>query len=295
MKRTLAAVLATTLALSVAACSSTSNNDVSSPSSSEQSLPTTGNSAPPSGSERNQPGAKIGNTQRSWPHLLKGDVDSQHAIPGRYSADILGRPVWTPINHDGDFSASDDVEHSTSPQACSSRTPDLPGKTQIQYVNARYLVVNDKYGPTRMVEGVPEGYSRNQFGAVLATMNQIIYGTPAQGDEIGYKIDEKLWSTSQYVAKQREFKKLGEHGPNDDSRAEMYPAVSGFRVVSCSDDVVTVDVAIWFSDTLPVTVGRVPMFWRDGDWHADFSGVADKQMTQPDEKNLNGFSKVVYS
>ena len=62
-----------------------------------------------SGSEassgENYPGAMLGNTQRTWPDPLRGFYDdTPHATPGTYSVDwVWQRPVWTPVNHDGDF------------------------------------------------------------------------------------------------------------------------------------------------------------------------------------------------
>lgn len=244
----------------------------------------------------NQPGAAIGNTQRSWPDSFGNVIDAAHITPGEYSVDFFGRPVWTPVNHDGDLPKHSDLVEDPDAGVCVSDTPALDGKTQIQYVNGRYLVVNDKYGPSELNRGVPEGYSRHQFGAVLAAMNQAVYGIYAQGDEIGYELDEKLWSTSQTVANERAFFKQDELPPSDDDRAKMIPAAAGFRLVSCSDNVMTVEIVLG-SKEFPETmvVGRFPMVWRGDNWKADFSGVADAQMRQPNARSLDGFSKVVYS
>lgn len=269
------------------------NDETTSPSGETASSPSQEQSVPSNG--ENTPGARIGNTQRSWPETSGKVNDSAHEEVGKYSVDPLGRPVWTPIEHDGDLPTSDQLEKSTAPAACETKTPALEGKTQIQYANARYLVVNEKYGPSKVDRGVPQGYSRNQMGAVIAAMNQMVYGIYAQGDEIGYELDKELWSTSETAQDEREFLNLDEHAPRSTARAQMIPAVSGFRIVRCSDSVVTVEIAIESAESEPIVVTRMPMVWKDGDWEADFRGAADKQMVQPDASSLQDFSEVKYS
>ncbi|WP_342319207.1 hypothetical protein [Corynebacterium mayonis] len=240
------------------------------------------------------PGARVGSTQRSWPDELGNRIDEAHTQPGQYSVDILGRPVWTPNNDQGDLPNEGALERQANPERCAPPMPQLDGKTQIQYLNGRYLVVNDKYGPSRLEEGVPVGYSPDPFGAVIAAMNQMGYGLYAQGDEIGYKIDEKLWSTSQTAADERAFLQQDRRPPSENARALMVPAAAGVRFQACSESVATIDVAIQAGPEEPYVVARVPMIWKEGDWRADFTGIADDQMNQADVTSLDSFETVTY-
>lgn len=240
-------------------------------------------------------GAMIGNNQRSWPDVTGAFDDTPHSTPGQYSVDMhWQRPVWTPLKHDGDLPSQDQLvegmDSCASPEAVT-----LQGKTQQQYVNARFLVVNEQAGPTTMTKGVPGGYAHSPQGAVLAAINQTGYGLPAQGDEIGEEIDKELWSTSKKVAEDREFSNL----PNDRegmeySRPDTIWGANGYRIITCSPDVMVVEVMY----KVPVagaehTVGRVPLFWRDGDWRPDFMGPADAQQARTSVSD-DGFTEVVY-
>ncbi len=240
-------------------------------------------------------GAMIGNTQRSWPDVTGAFDDTPHSTPGQYSVDMhWQRPVWTPLKHDGDLPSSDQLKEGMD--ACASpEAVTLQGKTQQQYVNARFLVVNEQAGPTTMTKGVPGGYAHSPQGAVLAAINQTGYGLPAQGDEIGEEIDKELWSTSKKVAEDREFSNL----PNDRegmeySRPDTIWGANGYRIITCSPDVMVVEVMYKVPvDGAEHTVGRVPLFWRDGDWRPDFMGPADEQQARTSVSD-DGFTEVVY-
>lgn len=263
----------------------------------QQPVETTTQQAPPSG--ENYPGAMVGNTQRTWPDS-KFD-DSPHATPGTYSADWMKqRPVWTPRNHDGDLPKKESLKQGMD--RCDKGEISLEGKTQQQYVNARYLVVNDQAGPSRLDKGVPRGYAHSPQGAVVAAMNLFGYGIYAQGDGVGEEIDKELWGTSQKVQEERKFLRLDsfDEEARQESRALLQAGADSFNIKTCSPDLVVVEVA-FKTPELPGEVrgpedmvGRVPMFWRDGDWQPDFSGSADKQMTVHGA-DLATFTEVKYS
>lgn len=267
--------------------------------SAEQPSVTTTQQAP--SSEENLPGAMIGNTQRTWPDP-SGDIDdSPHAKPGTYSADWLKQqPVWTPRNHDGDLPKKESLKEGMD--RCSKGEVSLEGKTQQQYVNARYLVVNEQAGPSRLEKGVPRGYAHSPQGAVVAAMNLFGYGMYAQGDEIGEEIDKQLWSTSKEAQDERKFLKLDSQSRwgLENSRAKALPGMDKYTVKTCSSNLVVVEVAFTEPEIMKNNpdsegdlVSRVPMFWRDGDWQPDFSGSADKLMDVKDA-DLSSFKKVVY-
>lgn len=245
-------------------------------------------------------GAMIGNKQRSWPDVTGAFDDSSHVTPGQYSVDrYWQRPVWTPVHHDGDLPDLEQLVDGMDTCADAGGVM-LEGTTQQQYVNARFLVVNEKAGPTKMTDGVPGGYAHSPQGAIIAAINQAGYGLPAQGDEIGEALDRELWSTSKEVAEDRKFFNL----PRDRegmvySRPQSVPAMHAYRVVTCSPDVMVVEVLMRELDGLPApdrqghAVGRIPLFWREGDWRPDFSGTADAQQA----RNIfsdEGFTEVIY-
>lgn len=247
----------------------------------------------------NLPGAMVGNTQRSWPDPQGRFDDTPHATPGTYSADWMKqRPVWTPRNHDGDLPSRESLREGM--EDCDKGTVTLQGKTQQQYVNARYLVVNEAAGPSRLDKGVPRGYAHSPQGAVVAAMNVFGYGFPAQGDEIGQEIDKAYWSTSASVQDELKFQGKSSEWGLKNSRARLIPSADAFAVKECSPNVVVVEVAFIEPDSLKGTaasqgdsVARVPMFWRNNDWQPDFSGSGDKLMDATGA-DLNQFTKVVY-
>lgn len=245
-------------------------------------------------SGENLPGAAVGNTQRTWPGFSEMDDDSAHAKPGTHSvSSVLQRPVWTPKNHDGDFPSRDSLVESMD--ACKDpEAIELTGKTQQQYVNARYLAVNSEAGPTKSVRGVPRGYAHSPQGAVMSAMNAFTYGQPGAGDEIGFEAENQLWSSSKDAMEVQD--RRAKDFDNETARAELWEPPSGFRIKSCGDDVVVVEVVVGdrgLEDQVDSVVMRLPMVWKDGDWVPDMSGSAEKQMIQPSE-TVENFTKVRY-
>lgn len=242
-------------------------------------------------------GAAVGNKQRSWPSLGDKYDDSAHATPGQTSASwARQRPVWTPKNHDGDFPKEADLKESMK-QCDKPGSITLDGKTQQQYVNARYLVVNDEAGPTKSVRGVPRGYAHSPQGAVVSAINTMTYGAPSMGDEVGYEAEKQLWATSKDV--QKDMRDRRQPFDNKINRAELWEPADGFKVRTCSDNLVVVEIVTEGIDDLPNgdsvenTVLRVPMAWREGDWVPDFSGTGEDQLFQ-DAEPLSEFTKVDY-
>lgn len=238
-------------------------------------------------------GALIGNTQRTWPDDSGRYDDRAHAKPGEYSPDMFfNRPVWTPINHDGDFPDRATLREGK----CQGWNP-LEGKTQQQYVNARYMVVNEQAGPTKAINGIPNGYSHSPQGAVVAALNVSTFG-PDGGDEIGKEAYEQLWSTSDGAKKLRDTWGFGDEAMFATHRYTTIGAPSGYKIVNCTDSLVVVDVATSIKantdDGEAYLVMRVPMKWVDGDWRPDFSGASDEQKSQGQIDSLDGFIEVEY-
>lgn len=248
----------------------------------------------------NLPGAAVGNKQRTWPSFGDKYDDSAHATPGQTSASWWKqRPVWTPNNHDGDFPKKADLKESMK-QCDKPDSITLDGKTQQQYVNARYLVVNDQAGPTKSVRGVPRGYAHSPQGAIVSAINTVGYGMFSMkgvADEIGYEAEKQLWSSSKGVMEEQGKRK--KPFDNKYSRAELLEPADGFIVRTCSEDLVVVELILdGFEEATggrseDMTVLRVPMAWRDGDWIPDLSGAGESQFFQG-APSTNDFTQVDY-
>lgn len=232
--------------------------------------------ATPGAESDNVPGAMVGNDQRTWPDPEGMFDDSAHAEPGSWSVDFAHqRPVWTPRNHDGDLPAKDNLVDGGF-EKCSSGDARLEGSTQQQYVNARYLAVNDEAGPSRMEDGVPSGFAHSPQGAIMLAINAMGYGVGGQGDGIGEEIDAAWWSNYETLQEDREFRGLNkEDYDHAKHRAQTLPAVGYYNVQQCSENVVVVEVGHDFTqsgdEAMKVTI---PLYWRDGDWVPDLSGQA---------------------
>lgn len=244
------------------------------------------------------PGAWPGNTQRSWPPGITSQWvdDSAHKTPGRYSIEMypLQRPVWTPVNHDGDFPKKEDLAEGMG--ACEKpEAIKLEGKSQIQYVNGRYLPVNEKAGATRLDNGVPRGYAHSPQGAVMAALVLLSYGTPGDMDQVGYEVLKELWSSVPEY--QEDLEKMDKNVSMEERsalRAVPSPAPIGYNVVNCSNDVVVVEV-VSQRDVDSFTASKLPMFWRDGDWQLDLTGgSAVNQLVRDVDENY-AYTEVHYS
>ena len=240
------------------------------------------------------PGALVGNTQRTWPDPWGGLDDRAHEQPGQYSADMFfNRPVWTPVEHDGDFPDREQLKDGE----CSGWT-ELRGTTQQQYVNARYMVVNSEAGPSKAVRGVPRGYANSPQGAAVAAMNTVMFSADG-GDEIAAESFEQLWSSSGSAAELRSTMGYDKFRYMAQERFSTVPAPSAFEVVTCTPGFVVVDVAVAADvdsagEVREFAVFRVPVRWTEGDWVADFSGDGDEKL-QRSSTSVSGMVEVAYT
>lgn len=275
--------LATVLAISVVVLTACGNDagEPEAPPPPASSDPTAQESVPKEAQD-DQPGAMVGNTQRSWPDPDGMIDDTAHATPGSWSVDWAHqRPVWTPVNHDGDLPEDSSLvaggfEH------CQDQEVTLLGETQQQYVNGRYLVVNDQAGPSRLNDGVPAGFAHSPQGAITLALNMLGYGIAAQGDGVGEEIDAQWWSTFDTVQNDREFQGLDNPDFDHTSRrADLIPAAGYYKVVHCSPNVVVIEIGHDFTlaggEAVKTTVS---LFWEDNDWKPDFTGQAGTTFDQ---------------
>ena len=240
------------------------------------------------------PGATVDGDQRSWPDVFNPDIDAQFSTPGRWSVESLfSRQVFTPIDPLGDLPATSDLVD--SPERCDDET--LHGGVQLQYVKARFLSVNAEAGPSRMERAVPRGYAHSPQGAVMAAINQMTYGIFAQGDEVGEEIDKALWADSAQAKEEREFRGIDKKGPSRLARATMIPGATGYKIISCSPELVTVEVVVGTpDDSRPdsAMAGRIAMRWSGKDWQADLAGANDSALVRPMPSSLDGYRLVEY-
>ena len=101
---------------------------------------------------------------------------------------------------------------------------------------------------------------------------------------------KQLWATSKEA--QRDEPKNVSKEEQEVSRPNLVPAVSKFKVISCSENAVVVNVAI--SPERDAMVFQVPLFWRDGDWKPDFSGTAEDRVFQPVPPTFDEYQDVNY-
>lgn len=221
------------------------------------------------------PGARIGVDQRTWPDPAGIYDDSAHAEVGQWSVDYYHqRPVWTPINFEGDLPKKDALKEGGF-ESCVSGDVALEGETQQQYVYGRYLAVNNQAGPSRMDDGVPAGFAHSPQGAVLFALNALGYGFANAGDEVGDAVDTKWWSTYEPLQE-----KKARYVDYDRSqiRAKMVAPPSFYNVAECSESVVVVEVGMDFTPSGDGTVATtLPLYWRNGEWVPDLTGAAGKR------------------
>lgn len=249
------------------------------------------------------PGAFIDSTQRSWPSPGSEVDDAQYAEPGSYSVDIAyNRPVLTPVNHDGDLPSNDSLKEGMN--KCSEEKILLDGDTTQQYVNARFLAVNEFSGPTKMEKDVPRGYAHSVDGGILAALNQLGYAAPLAGDEVGIETDRELWGSSETIS--TALKQLPTDSRSmENSRATVLSAPWGYKVVTCSNNVMVVDVLIKEPDNMPESRSegsyavKVPLKWEDDDWTPDLSGAsADADIKSPrviEADDVSSYTAVKFS
>lgn len=226
------------------------------------------------------PGAAFDNTQRHWPRNTLDFDDSSWGNPGSYATDRVGRPLWVPEEHDGDL--PDASNRKDDPGKCTD--VELEGKTQQQYVNGRFMAVNESAGPFKTDGGVPWTYAHSPQGAVMAAMNAYSWINLSNRDQMGMWGAEMKWESPMRDEVIRK---------SADNTADIATAESpaSFRIKSCSDDVVVVQVAqAMQDDTMPATVMEIPMIWKDvhrregegKDWQAVMSAEAEDNAVLPD-------------
>ncbi|MGO3084473.1 hypothetical protein [Ancrocorticia populi] len=187
------------------------------------------------------------------------------------SADAFGRKVVTPANGRGNpLSPQTQRNAESCSQEEKNRAPD---GLEIQRIHNVMTVWSTSDGPTDISTEVPNGYSRTPAGAALAAWNLSTL-VNAGGDVSTDVLADYMGLSEQ---KGQEFRRVVEEDGGSQSRqqlpgSEALLVPDGHRVVSCTDDLIVVELAkpLGADASGPTEkywqVMRIPMLWKDGHW-----------------------------
>ena len=221
------------------------------------------------------PGAYLGNDQRHWPRENPYFIDdAEWGDPGSYHTDFFGRPLWVPRNHNGDL--PEKSQKKDAPGQCND--VELKGKTQQQYVNGRFMAVNEFAGPFAFdySGAFPEQYAHSPAGAIIAAFNAWSYGWE-NSDDVGVISAYHLWdSPAMDELAKKEFDNYAD--------IQTHEVPVGYKLVSCSEDIVVVELQTNSFEGERDTTGtvRLPMVWKKNMWVATLSASDEKTYVKAD-------------
>lgn len=256
---------------------------------SDGQLPATSSAAPSTSQEKEDlPGAYLRNTQRHWPRSWFDLDDSAWGEPGQYATDRLGRPLWIPVNHDGDYPPVEKKQD--RPGQCDSI--ELAGTTQQQYANGRFFAVNEFAGPFEANKfSIPTNYSHSPEGAIMAAINAISFGATNK-DEVGILAAGQLWDSEE---KDRIAALADTDEADNFSDITSNEAAPSYSVLTCTKDVVTVELtAPRVYKGAPTGIWQLPMIWRNGTWVAVIGPADEDRLYRGDVTDTTGFTEVKY-
>ena len=255
-----------------------------------ENQPSATSSAAPSTSQTQQdtPGATLGNKQRHWPRSWIDIDDSGWGTPGQYATDYLGRPLWIPVNHDGDYPSVE--KKKDRPGQCDDIK--LEGTTQQQYANGRFLAVNEFAGPFEANKfSIPTNYAHSPEGAIMAAINAISFGN-GNNDDVGVVAADQLWDSEEM---DRIVAQAAADGSDNFADIATNEASPSYSVLSCTHDVVTVELtAPRVNKGAPTGIWQLPMIWRNGTWVAVIGPAAKDRLYRGNVTDTNGFTEVAY-
>ena len=240
-----------------------------------ENQPSATSSAAPSTSQTQQdtPGATLGNKQRHWPRSWIDIDDSGWGTPGQYATDYLGRPLWIPVNHDGDYPSVE--KKKDRPGQCDDIK--LEGATQQQYANGRF--------------SIPTNYAHSPEGAIMAAINAISFGN-GNNDDVGVVAADQLWDSEEM---DRIVAQAAADGSDNFADIATNEASPSYSVLSCTHDVVTVELtAPRVNKGAPTGIWQLPMIWRNGTWVAVIGPAAKDRLYRGNVTDTNGFTEVTY-
>ncbi|MBN9645258.1 hypothetical protein ACFSSC_09720 [Corynebacterium mendelii] len=212
-------------------------------------------------------------------HFQRNLFDDSKLAPGGYGTGVLGRPLYMPVNPNGDKRG--DFE---SPDELDCTMPDeIVG--QQQYIHGRQMLITDQHGPGNFDAPLPAGYPKTVAGAAVAAANAVSGAMPFS-DELSIDYQRK------YVDAPG-INRMVNLGARTAFPAPLPQSVAaGVKATSCGGEVVVVKTAL----ILPsggFVVFRTPMVWKNGEWVVVMSKTDEDQLFQPDISSLAGYTKVV--
>ena len=197
-------------------------------------------------------------------------VESAHP-DGGVTSDMWGRRVVVPANDRGTPRTATvyAAENQCSP-AEQIRTPE---GLEIQRAYGMATVWSTSDGPTGFTGPLPDGYSRTPTGAALAAWN--FYALMNAGSDAATAVLTERAGMSE--TQSTEFRRiLEENGGSASMEAredwENVTVPDGFRVLSCADDLVNIELAkplgadVQGPSDKYWLVLRLPMLWKGDHW-----------------------------
>ncbi|MBF6171131.1 hypothetical protein [Nocardia blacklockiae] len=140
------------------------------------------------------------------------------------------------------------------------------------------FAVRAAHGPTRVVDNVPAGYSRDRAGAATAAVNVVQALAQAGQGRIGMAAVASVLVAADPGPQLRKSIEVGRDRADDSNVLNVLPAA--VSVLSYSDN--TAEVSVWTVGVSRSTIGpgdpvsvvtvwstnTVSLVWRDGDWKA---------------------------
>lgn len=161
---------------------------------------------------------------------------------------------------------------------------------KIQLAYGTQTVWSSEDGPTTTTDGFPDGYSRSPSGAALAAWNFYAIST-AQGSAGQQVLVERTGLSETKKQETRELVAKAGTVPGSNPGAKYLAVPDAHRVLSCSDDLVVVELAkpLGADAQGPKDkywqVFRFPMIWVGDHW--ELNGTQDGAIEQGTESGLN--------
>lgn len=192
------------------------------------------------------------------------------STPGELSTDFLGRRV---IDYGtGEGNPLTESLYDTPDMCAGAERVRIPEGAEIQRTHEVMTLWTTSDGPSIITNGLPAGYSRTPAGAALAGANiNALLG--ASSDTLTSVLEDGfLWNEDQKEALSAATDQVAEGFSSPRQGTETIPVPEAFRIVSCAEDLVVVELAQPMNSDLqgPTetywTVIRLPMVWVNGQW-----------------------------
>lgn len=182
-------------------------------------------------------------------------------------SDYTGRRMLTPNNPAGEPLGQ---QRNTPQDICSTDETTRNSGVSIQATEPVTLW-SEQDGPSRIDHGAPVGYSQSPQGAALAVWNLYTLLRP-NNDTTWWIFDHRMDISDEELAGFDEDRGSAEWDADDPARKQIAP--SAYKVSSCSNDYMVIDIARQMPfdqqgqrrDPMQYTSLRFGAVWTDGDW-----------------------------